>query len=167
MAKISQMEKIYIRPLEVDDAKISYKWRNQDIIWQYTGSRPDREITLTMEQEWIKRVLTKSAERRFAICISSTHEYIGNVQLTKIKNGQAEFHIFIGNVEYWGFGLGGRASNLVIKYGIDELKLKEIFLFVNKDNVGAIKLYKKTGFIIHTEFKTRYRMVFHNPRKEF
>ena len=167
MVKINQVEKIYIRPLELDDAKISYKWRNQDFIWEFTGSRPDREITLSMEQDWIKRVLTKRAERRFAICISSTHEYIGNVQLTDIKNGRAEFHIFIGDAAYWGLGMGERATTLVLRFGIYELNLKEIFLFVNKDNVGAIKLYKKTGFIIQTECETRYRMAFHNPKKRF
>ena len=165
MAKKNQVEKIYIRPLELDDAKISYKWRNQDIIWQFTGARPDREITLSMEREWIKSVLNKRGEKRFAICMSNTHEYIGNVQLTNIKNGQAEFHIFIGNTAYWGLGFGELATKQLLKIGIDELKLKEIYLLVNKDNIGAIKVYTKTGFIIKSESDTCYRMTFHNLKK--
>jgi diamine N-acetyltransferase len=165
MVKINQAEEIYIRPLELGDAKISYRWRNQEFIWKFTGTRPDQEITLSMEQDWIKHVLTRRSERRFAICISSTDEYIGNVQLTDIKNGRAEFHIFIGETTYWGLGLGELATNLVLKFGIDELKLKEIYLFVNKDHIGAIKLYMKTGFIIQTDTGTCYRMAFRNPKK--
>ena len=40
---------IYIRPLRIEDALISYKWRNICEIWALTGSRPDIEITPELE----------------------------------------------------------------------------------------------------------------------
>ncbi|MAA58409.1 MAG: GNAT family N-acetyltransferase [Cryomorphaceae bacterium] len=156
---MSKVSKIYIRPLQYDDAKVSYKWRNDHRIWKHTGSRPDQKITLSMELDWIKGILKKKSEKRFAICIASTHEYIGNVQLTDIKNGQAEFHIFIGEPAYWGKGLGEKATIMILKLAFDKLNLKRIHLFVSKDNIGAIKLYKKTGFDIKTEYESQYLMV--------
>jgi RimJ/RimL family protein N-acetyltransferase len=154
-----EVNEIYIRPLQHDDAKASYKWRNDRRIWKHTGSRPDQKITLAMERDWIKGILTKKSEKRFAICISSTHEYVGNVQLTNIKNGQAEFHIFIGEPAYWGIGLGEQATTIVLKLAFDKLNLKRIYLFVSKGNISAIKLYKKTGFDIEAEYDTQYLMV--------
>ena len=67
---------VYIRPLRREDAEVSYKWRNNPKIWEMTGSKPDREVTLKMELEWIDRVLQESNSRRFAICLSSTRQYI-------------------------------------------------------------------------------------------
>ena len=156
MPKVS---KIYIRPLQHDDAKVSYKWRNDRRIWKHTGSRPDQKITLSKELDWIKGILTKKSEKRFAICISGTHEYVGNVQLTDIKNGRAEFHIFIGEPAYWGKGLGEQATTMILKIAFDKLNLERVYLFVNKDNIGAIKLYKKTGFDVETEYNSQYLMV--------
>lgn len=153
-----KMSKIYIRPLQHDDAKVSYNWRNDRRIWEHTGSRPNQKITLSMELDWIKGILTKTSEKRFAICISSTDEYVGNVQLTDIKNGQAEFHIFIGEPAYWGKGLGEKATTMILELAFDKLNLKRIYLFVSKDNIGAIKLYKKTGFDIEAEYDSQYRM---------
>ena len=59
--------KITIRPLCIEDALTSYKWRNNPNIWKYTGNKPDKVITPEIETEWIKKVLKNENERRFAI----------------------------------------------------------------------------------------------------
>jgi RimJ/RimL family protein N-acetyltransferase len=156
---MSKIIGIFIRPLSISDAEVSYKWRNDPRIWQHTGSRPNKIISLSVEQDWIRSVLIRTAEKRFAICVSGTDEYVGNVQLTGIKDDQAEFHIFIGEPSYWGHGIGEQATTSILKIAFDEFNLKKIYLFVGKDNIGAIKLYKKTGFHIETESDTQYRMV--------
>ena len=94
--------KCYLRLLEENDALTSFNWRNDERVWKHTGSRPDRIITQEIETEWIKTILQRDNEKRFAICIESTNKYIGNVQLTGIEDSKAEFHIFIGDVNFWG-----------------------------------------------------------------
>ena len=142
----SMCDNIYIRPLRREDALISYKWRNDPDIWVYTGRRPDRTITPEIELEWIERVLRDPSSRRFAICLKDGDIYIGNVQLTDIEKGMANFHIFIGAKEYWGKGIATEATRHLLKYAKDELKLKKLHLWVNPLNKAAVKVYLKCGF---------------------
>lgn len=50
-------DEVYIRPLELKDALVSYKWRNNPRIWRLTGSRPNTFVTPEIETEWLKHVL--------------------------------------------------------------------------------------------------------------
>jgi glycosyltransferase involved in cell wall biosynthesis/RimJ/RimL family protein N-acetyltransferase len=140
------MQKIFLRPLEVSDALVSWRWRNDAAIWKYTGSRPDIEITEEIETQWIHKVLARDNERRYAICLEETGEYIGNVQLTSITDWDAEFHIFIGEKRYWGTGCGSQATSQIVSIALGEMKLNNVYLHVKQENVAAVKAYKKAGF---------------------
>ena len=138
----------YLRPLEENDATVSFNWRNDERVWKHTGSRPDRVITQEIESDWIKAVLKRDNEKRFAICIESTDEYIGNVQLTSITPTEAEFHIFIGDVNFLGKKLGQQATELALNKAFENFNLKEVYLYVHVENKAAIAIYKKCGFSI-------------------
>lgn len=138
------MHNVYIRPLREEDSKISYKWRNDPHIWTFTGSKPDKEITYEIETEWILKVLSDHTARRFAIIVDEN--YVGNIQLTNISSTSAEYHIFIGNKEYWGKGVAYLATYQILNYAKEELKLLNINLSVREDNIGAVKTYLKNGF---------------------
>lgn len=137
---------IYLRPLSLEDAKTSYKWRNDPEIWKYTDNRPDRKITQRTEESWLTKVSDRKDSARFAICIKNTDKYIGNVQLTSINNQTAEFHIFIGNKKYWGKKIAQKASRLILVYAKHQLHLKSVYLSVNLKNKTAISAYEKVGF---------------------
>ena len=138
------MYKVTIRPLQVQDASTSYKWRNDPEIWQYTGSKPNKVITEQIEQKWIEDTLNDKTKKRFAIEVDNI--YVGNIQLTNINHESAEYHIFIGQKEYWNKGIAKLASAQIIKYAKEVLELKEIYLYVNSLNIYAIKAYKALGF---------------------
>ena len=137
---------VEIRPLKKDDAYISYLWRNNPEIWKYTGSKPDKEITIELELQWIKSVIKKDNEKRFAIIADKV--YVGNIQLTNITTDRAEFHIFIGDINYWGKGVASKAMDLLLDYAKEQLKLQYIYLSVHPDNKKGIILYKNKGFEI-------------------
>ena len=134
---------VVIRPLVKEDANISYKWRNNPEIWKYTGSRPDREITLDIELEWIENVLLRENEKRFAILVDNV--YVGNTQLTSITDESAVFHIFIGDTKYWGKGVASKAMDLLMNFAKNELNLEKLILTVNQENKSAVNLYKRKG----------------------
>jgi RimJ/RimL family protein N-acetyltransferase len=138
------MYDVIIKPLEEKNAEISWKWRNDPEIWEYTGSRPNIEITPDIEKKWIKNVLLETNSKRFAIIVDDV--YVGNVQLTNISRSDAEYHIFIGNKKYWGKGIAYSATKQILTFANKVLKLKSVFLYVNSENVTAIKLYEKIGF---------------------
>lgn len=147
---------VYIRPLVLSDAQISFRWRNNPEVWEFTGSRPNKYITPEIETEWLKNTFQRDNERRFAICLKRNDQYIGNVQLTDIFNNKAQFHIFIGEPDFWGKGIATQATNLIIHYGFSELGLDEIYLEVNAANLSAIAVYKKIGFVTKNEKITNF-----------
>jgi RimJ/RimL family protein N-acetyltransferase len=136
--------KVTIRPLEENDAYTSVKWRNIPELWQYTGSAPDREITIDDELQWIRKVMADPTSRRFAILADGV--YVGNTYLTDLTKEKGEYHIFIGDQNYWGQGIARKASELIIDFGREELGLKTIELGVKRENSAAYHIYQKLGF---------------------
>ncbi|MGM9475684.1 GNAT family N-acetyltransferase [Pedobacter sp. GSP4] len=137
---------IYLRPLELKDADVSYKWRNDPEIWSYTKFVLQQPITPEVEKQWLLNKLNQANEKRFAICVKNTNEYIGNIQLLDIENEKAEFHLFIGEKKYWGKGIGYAASLMLLKYAFYNLNLKYVFLEVHAENLAAYSIYRKVGF---------------------
>lgn len=139
------MYKILIRPLTIDDANVSWRWRNDAEVWAQTGQRPDKPITVDIENQWIKKVLTEELTKRFAITVDD--QYVGNVQLTDITDSTAQLHIFIGEKSFWGKGVASQAIYQILNYAKENLKLTEVYLYVNKSNLAAIKVYLKNFFV--------------------
>lgn len=145
-------DEVYIRPLELKDALVSYKWRNNPRIWRLTGSRPNTFVTPEIETEWLKHVLEREDERRFAICLASDDRYIGNIYLTNITDKRATLHVFIGEMEYWGGGRALGAVSHVLSVAFTQLKLDIIVAEINHRNLASISLGKSTGFKQSREF---------------
>lgn len=135
----------YIRKLVVNDAYTSVKWRNTPEIWEYTKYKPIKIITIEDELKWINEVIRDVTCCRFAIISES--QYVGNIYITNIQDGVGEYHIFIGEKSFWGRGVAKSASILLIKYAKYVKKINKLILFVNEENLGALKLYKKLRFI--------------------
>jgi len=137
---------VQIRPLQIEDAHISYKWRNKKLIWEKTINSPDREITLKDELNWLNEKIKENNSKRFAILVSG--KYVGNVQLTNILENESYFGIFIGEEKYWGKGVGKIATSLILKIAFNKLSLKKVKLRVKENNKRAINVYTKLGFQI-------------------
>ncbi|MEG0759971.1 MAG: GNAT family N-acetyltransferase, partial [Chryseobacterium sp.] len=140
------MYNLLIRPLEIEDANISWKWRNDPEVWKFTGSKPNKEISPEIELQWIQKVINEESSKRFAILVDE--KYIGNIQLTNITKNSAVFHIFIGDKDYWGKGISSLATYQLLYFAKTVLKLKTVELEVNLSHIAAIKSYESTGFKI-------------------
>ena len=136
--------KVTIRPLIETDAYVSVKWRNDPEVFKYTGNTYNHEITIESELEWIRKVISNPEEYRCAILVDGI--YVGNVYLTEIIGGNANYHIFIGERCYWGKGIAKEASRQIVDYGFNKLHLNSIRLRVRKQNIRAISLYRSLGF---------------------
>lgn len=121
---------IHIRPITIEDAQTSVKWRNIPELWVHTKFKANREITLEDEINWVKKVTNDPTSVRFAIIADDT--YVGNIYLTDIGNKSADYHIFIGDKNYWGKGVARVASVQIIDYGKEALGLETISLAVKK-----------------------------------
>lgn len=112
---------ITLRPLEEKDAYTSWRWRNDPEVFANTGRRYSGPVTLEDELQWIRTVLARPDERRFAILADGV--YIGNVYLTGIKDKEGEIGTFIGEKSYWNKGFGTIAQRLLIEFAFDKQKI--------------------------------------------
>ena len=156
------MYSILITPLAPGHSKTSWRWRNDPRIWEFTGNKPSFDITPEIERAWIERVLEDTDSRRFAITVDGL--YIGNIQLTDIKHREAQYHIFIGDKDYWGGGIAFCASQQIIRFAKNVLGLDKLYLEVNPNHERAIKLYERLGFAIISN-QMRMELALNEPSK--
>lgn len=140
---------VTIRPLQEQDAYTSVKWRNDPEVFKYTGNTYDHIITVQSELDWIRKVIANHNDYRCAILVDG--EYVGNIYLTDIDGETAEYHIFLGNKNFWGKGVAKKASCLLLDHAFKTLNLKCIHLRVRKENNAAVKLYESLGFCVEKE----------------
>ena len=102
-----------------------------------------------MHDEWKKDMKNMT----FCILNKETKEPIGDINLFDSEEflGKPEISIMIG--EHTGKGFGTEATRLLINFAFEKIKVNEINLSVYKDNLPAVGLYKKLGFIIVGEKK--------------
>jgi RimJ/RimL family protein N-acetyltransferase len=78
----------------------------------------------------------------------------------------------IGDRKEWGKGIAKEASERIIDYCFNSLNLKKLNLGVKKNNLNAIRLYKKLGFTIENSSKLNrtdqeyYRMLLYNTNRK-
>lgn len=152
-----------LRPLRPEDAAISVAWRNDPLVWTYTTAAGRGAVTEATERAWIEQVMRHSHERRCAILADGA--YVGNVYLTDIGDGSAQFHIFIGDRQAWGQGIGRRATTAILELGWRELDLDSIYLLVHRGNAAAGAMYRKLGFVAVASEGAFDRMIIVNPHR--
>ena len=75
--------------------------------------------------------------------------HIGNIKYDPIdvNAGTAEMGILIGNQEWVGRGVAGEVILASCLWISRKMGVKKITLGVHPDNIGAVRAYKKMGFI--------------------
>ena len=139
-------DRIYLRPLEVEDSDAFVSWLSDEEIRQYLGMRtPGNRLR---EREYIEELYKDDRGINLCIVLKDNDELIGAVGLhdISIAHRNAEIGIFIGNKDYWSKGYGTEAMSLVIGHGFDQLNLHRISLGVFCFNARAIRAYEKIGF---------------------
>jgi diamine N-acetyltransferase len=107
-------------------------------------SRRSEPITAEQERRWVQKKLAEDASV-FSMLEKRTGAFIGNIELLHIENGSAEMGIAItAGMQEKGYGT--EAVPAMVRYGMDTLGLRRIFLKVFPDNARAIHVYEKCGF---------------------
>jgi diamine N-acetyltransferase len=142
-----QYESVLLRPLEYSDLPLTLSWRNLDHIriWFFHSEI----ITLQDHKEWFNRY--SELDNDFIFMILYEQKPVGQISLYNIdwegKNGEYG-RLMIGDASARGKNIARTATNLMINLAFDTFKLEEVHLFVKKENVAAIVVYLRCGFII-------------------
>ncbi len=134
---------VKLRALTQEDAETTWKWRNLPDIKYFFSGHPF-PVNYEKEYKWIQSVLVSNIPHSY-FAIEYQEKIAGLVALRDIDllNRKAEYSIFVAA----GKGLGRSATNQILKFGFVELGLERIWLKVMEENILAIQLYKKSGFI--------------------
>jgi len=139
-----QGERIYLSPMNKDDAEIYTKWLNDPEVSVSLGNFA-QVISLNSEQKALEEMTEKG--QNFAI-VSNDDVLLGNISFFNIKDvhRRAEVGLFIGERENRGKGYGAEALRLILDYGFKTLNLHNVTLTVHSDNEAGIACYRKVGF---------------------
>ena len=149
-----ESERLFFRPLSQKHLSLAYvNWLNDIEVNTYLESGGNYTIQLLAD-------FLKEQEQKdilfWAIHLKDSNKHIGNIKIDPINNelNSGEYGVLMGDKTNWGKGFANEASNRIIKYCFEELKLAKITLGVIENNIKAVSLYKKIGFII-TEQKEK------------
>lgn len=137
-------KRVYLSPMNVDDAEIYVKLLNDFNVTDGVGSSC-RITSLESEKEWLKH---NSNQYQFAVVRLEDDLLIGNCGIQGIDQLRqcAEVGLFIGDEENRSKGYGEEVLNLLLDYSFDYLNLNNVMLKVFSFNERAITCYKKVGF---------------------
>ena len=134
-----------LRKLEKKDARLMLEWMHDENVVHFLSANfaektlGDCERFIALSQETVK-------EMNFAI-VDDSDEYMGTVSLKHInqENRSAEFAITIRKCAM-GKGFSAYGMSEILRIGLEELGLDNIYWCVSKLNERAVRFYDKNGY---------------------
>jgi RimJ/RimL family protein N-acetyltransferase len=140
-------EKIYLRPIEAEDARLLSRGENDPIVRESLFLA--LPVSLTNEQEKVEQYIKSKDAIVLVIVEKETNKAIGQTAFFRIDyiSRAAVFYIAILDPACWSKGYGSEATKLMVDYAFKTLNLNRIQLHVCAENSAAIKIYERVGFI--------------------
>jgi len=117
-------------------------WLNEKEVRQSFGLT--RNVTLASHRGWL------SSQKNFLIwaILDDKGQHQGNISLQlSPRHKSAYLQIYIGNPSARGKGMGQDVLRCVLGYFFRHLRLHRVWLHTAPDNIAAIQLYRKCGFV--------------------
>lgn len=143
--------RVRLRAPEKDDIPKFVSWLNDPevrlgLLLYLPMSQADEEV-------WFDSMLKRPVdEHPLVIEIHEGDDWlsIGNCGVHQIdwRCRSAEVGLFIGEKKYWNQGYGTEVMELLLKHAFETLNLNRISLDVYESNLGAIRAYEKSGFVL-------------------
>lgn len=137
---------IYIRPLLITDANKTLEWDNDPDRWLNDNQKWHQYGDLDTESAWLTYRLENTSDKCFAICINSSDEHVGNIELSNITPVNARCEVFIGNKTLCEEAIAKNAIASIANYAFSYLQLKEIYADVGSEQLSIISAFEQNGF---------------------
>ncbi len=146
MKTLIETERLVLREITLDDTEEMFRLYSNADVQKYTGEPLVASIE-EMEQAIQVRIdnYKKYGYGRWATFLKNEMQFIGWAGLAYLP----EFdeidlgYRFLPN--YWGMGFATEASDAILTYGFDKLKLKRIIAIAMKENKASIRVMEKVG----------------------
>ena len=146
MKILIETERLLLREITLDDKEGLFKLHSDPEVQKYTGE-PLVESIEEIEKAITTRIYDyeKYGYGRWATILKDDMQFIGWAGLAYLP----EFdEIDLGYrflPEYWGQGIATEASQAILTYGFEQLKLRRIIAIAMKENKASIRVMEKAG----------------------
>tara|TARA_B110000238_G_C15969974_1_gene371306 strand:- start:39 stop:575 length:537 start_codon:yes stop_codon:yes gene_type:complete len=152
-ATVLQSKNLIFKPLSLKHLSSDYvNWLNDKEVNKYLES--GNNYSIKKLKDFLIEV-EKNDIYFWAIHLKESDTHIGNIKIDPInyKHGLGEYGILIGRKSEWGKGYAKETSFIILKYCFETIGLRKITLGVVENNISALKLYKKIGFLVEGIYK--------------
>lgn len=134
-----------LRNLKKADAPLMLEWMHDGSVVEWMEA-DFASKTLADCERFIENSQTDETNINKAI-VDENDEYMGTVSLKHVDReaGHAEFAITVRKAAM-GKGYSRQGMADIIKYGFEEVGLKQIYWYVKKVNERAVRFYDKNGY---------------------
>ena len=125
-------------------------------VWEMINDPEGNDLTGTTAtftraqiEDWVATRPTAHERLDLVVVENATGEYAGEVVLNDFDAARrsANFRIALRGPGWYGRGLGGEATALIVRHAFEAIGLDAIVLDVRADNPRAIRAYEKAGFV--------------------
>ena len=149
---------VYLKKISLKDDKFIYHLRNKKNVSNYLHSPPK---SINEQKKWISNNIRNIETLDFIICRNKDKKKIGTIAFDKISKFNAEWGRWISqgnifeNIE---------SVIILLDYGFNSLKLKNIFSLTNKDNIKVVNFHKNTPALYKGTIKSFFKI--NNKKKD-
>lgn len=130
-----------LRELEESDLEMVRWWRMLPRVTEYLFTDP--LITNIDQKEWYKGVMGRGD--LFWI-ITYGNVDVGYTSLSNLDDTKCELGIAIGEVEYWGNGLGKKVIRMVENHAFGIPRMHKLYAHVTQGNYSGLMCFLKNGW---------------------
>jgi RimJ/RimL family protein N-acetyltransferase len=150
-------ERIYMRPLEVEDVTDEYlHWMNDVSLAKYIPAMTFPGTRASVE-DYVSREMKNPTIVFLAIVEKSTGRHVGNLKLGPISwvDRNAEYGRLLGDAAARSRGYGSEAARLILRYAFEVLNLHKIFATCLASNNAAIRSNEHCGLRVEAVIKEK------------
>lgn len=140
-------KKVYLRPIELADARMVCQGENdpmvRETLFLYFPA------ALTKVEDKIRQYVSSNETIMFTVVEKESNRAVGQTAFFRVDyvSRAAIFYLAILSPDCWSKGLGADTTQLMVDYAFDTLNLNRIQLHVYAQNIPAIKIYQRVGFV--------------------
>ena len=136
---------ILLEPISKDHLNKTYEWIIEPAFRKEFMVRGN--VSWENHKSYFHNLIHDPSKQGYAVLLD--HLHVGNCGFKHIDNldQSAELWLYLGSIEVRSIGLGGHVLGMLLKRGVNDLRLKDIYVHVDENNELAMNLYRKNNFV--------------------
>ena len=158
-----ETERLFLKCIGYDDAEFFCKQFSTDEVVRYLyDTEPCRSVERA--KEWIGFYLESEPRNhhRWIMVLKENGEKIGTCGFHRWNRETGEIEMgYDLQPAYWKHGFTSEALTAIMKFAVEEMKVKKIFAHISVDNIASIRTAEKMGFV---KTEKQYYEEFHGKK---